>query len=68
MTDLTALSDETDTSVEILRAIVDQQGDDEREAILEKLENPEDFDALVAQARTYTEDGSALRWQGRAIA
>jgi|AntDeeMetagen681_2_1112603.scaffolds.fasta_scaffold29739_1 hypothetical protein len=67
MTDLEKLSEQTDTSIEILRAIVDQQGDDQ-DAIEETLENPADFDALVARARKYAgESGHALRWHGRAI-
>lgn len=67
MTDLNALSQRTDTSIEILRAIVDQRGDDP-DAIAEALQNPEDFDALVARAREYAgQAGSNLRWQGRSI-
>jgi cytochrome oxidase Cu insertion factor (SCO1/SenC/PrrC family) len=67
MTDLNELSQKTDTSVEILQAIVDQQGDDP-DRIEETLENPEDFDSLIARARERAKDkDAALKWQGRQI-
>ena len=67
MTDFAELSEQTDTSVEILRAIADQQGDDP-ERIRETLENPEDFDSLIASARERASDKNVnLRWQGKAV-
>lgn len=67
MTDLNELSEKTDTSVEILQAIADQQGDDP-DRIEETLENPEDFDSLIARARECAKDkDAALKWQGRQI-
>ncbi|MES1928449.1 hypothetical protein SADO_04300 [Salinisphaera dokdonensis CL-ES53] len=67
MADLEKLSKSNDTSIEILQAIADQRGDEE-DAILEALENPEDFDAIVTRAREHAqESGAALRWQGREI-
>ena len=67
MADLEKLSRDTDTSIAILRAIVEQRGD-ETDTILEALENPEDFDAIVTRAREYAHDSdAALRWQGREI-
>lgn len=67
MTDFTELSKKTDTSVEILQAIADQQGDDP-DRIQETLENPEDFDSLIASARERVKDESVnLKWQGKAV-
>ena len=67
MTDLNELSQKTDTSVEILQAIADQQGDDP-DRIQETLENPEDFDSLIASARERVKDASVnLKWQGKAV-
>ena len=67
MTDFAELSEKTDTSVEILRAIADQQGDDP-DRIRETLENPEDFDSLIASARERVKDASVnLKWQGKAV-
>ncbi|MBS61738.1 hypothetical protein [Salinisphaera sp.] len=67
MTDFTELSKKTDTSVEILQAIADQQGDDP-DRIQETLENPEDFDSLIASARERVKDASVnLKWQGKAV-
>jgi hypothetical protein len=67
MTDFKQLSERTDTSVAILRAIADQRGDDQ-DAIEEALENPEDFDAIITRAReNASSDDLPLRWQGREI-
>lgn len=67
MADLERISRDTDTSIEIVKAIAEQRGDDES-VIREAVENPEDFDSIVTRARkmlTNTDD--SLRWQGRAI-
>ncbi|MES1949638.1 hypothetical protein S4A8_02225 [Salinisphaera sp. S4-8] len=67
MTDLNELSEKTDTSVEILQAIADQQGDD-ADRIQEVLENPEDFDSLIARARENAgHESLPLKWQGREV-
>jgi hypothetical protein len=67
MADFQRLSQEHDTSIEILWAIAEQYGDDE-DKILDILENPPDFDAVVSGARYYLDDpADELRWQGRGI-
>lgn len=64
MADLKRISEETDTSEAIVRAIAEHVGDDD-DVIRETIENPEDFDAIIVKARQQT-DGE-LRWQGRAV-
>jgi hypothetical protein len=67
MVDLQRLGQEHDTSIEILRAIAEQYGGDE-DKILDILENPPDFDAIISGARAYLDDPEAqLCWQGRMI-
>lgn len=66
MADLEQLAEEHDTSVAIVRAIAQQRGDD-ADAIAEALENPEDYDAIIASARRNKDEDETLRWKGRMI-
>ncbi len=61
------ISDSHQTSIEIVRAIADLVGD-ERDAILEALESPADFDEIVSRAHHLQEDIDApLYWGGREV-
>ena len=55
MRDLEQLGNSTETSVEILQAIREIVGDDEK-AIMAEWQDPRDADAIISRARALSED------------
>ncbi len=67
MSEIEDIGDSHQTSIEIVRAIADLVGEG-RDAILEALESPADFDEIVSRARHLQEDiDEPLYWNGREV-